>query len=236
MIRKVSKMKDQPKELYDKEVECPVCNFNFTTKKVRTSRLRLIKRDADFLNFYDGENPIKYHVFVCPNCGYAGLENGFGDINEREAKIIAENISSRWKRRDFGGVRSLDQAIEAYKLALLAGTLIHLTKLELGNLCLNIGWLYRLGEDGGQEARFLSMAREKFIEAFNTESLAATSMDSSKLSYLIGELARRLGDKREAISWFNSCLKFPEIKKNPALEKLVREQWSLAASSSPAPH
>ncbi|NLJ78738.1 MAG: DUF2225 domain-containing protein, partial [Tissierellia bacterium] len=50
----------------------------------------------------------------------------------------------------------------------------------------------------------------------------------SKLSYLIGELSRRLGDKDDAVSWFNTCLEFPETKTSPALEKLVREQWRLA--------
>ncbi|NLJ78659.1 MAG: DUF2225 domain-containing protein, partial [Tissierellia bacterium] len=40
-------MKNQPGELYDKEAECSLCRFEFTTKKVRVSRLRLVKRDAD---------------------------------------------------------------------------------------------------------------------------------------------------------------------------------------------
>ncbi|HHV38358.1 MAG TPA: DUF2225 domain-containing protein [Tepidimicrobium sp.] len=229
-------MKDELKDLYDKEVKCPICRFEFTTKKVRVSRLRLIERDADFLNHYDGENPIKYNVFVCSCCGYSALENRFGNINERDAKIIAENISPKWNSRDFGGVRTLDQAIEAYKLALLAGTLTNVTNMELGNLCLNIGWLYRLKKEKDEESRFLSMARKKFIEAFNIEPLTGTSMDSSKLSYLIGELSRRLGDKREAISWFNTCLEFSETKENPALEKLVREQWRLASTSSHIPY
>ena len=221
-------MKSQPGELYDKEMECSICKFEFTTKKVRVSRLRLVKRDADYLNHYDAENPIKYNVFVCPNCGFAALEDRFDSVNERDARIIAENITSKWRRRDFGGIRTLDQAIEACKLALLTGTLIEATNLELGNLCLNIGWLYRLKNERDEELRFLSMARKRFTDAFNTESLIGTNMDDSKLSYLIGELSRRLGDKDDAVSWFNTCLEFPETKTSPALEKLVREQWRLA--------
>lgn len=216
------------KELYDKTVDCPICKKEFTTKKVRTSRLRLIKRDEDFLNHYSTENPIKYHIFVCPNCGYGAWENKFASIRENQTKIIQDKISSKWNKRDFGGLRDLDKAIEAYKLALLVGILLETSKLELGNTCLNLGWLYRLKEEESEENRFLTLARDRFIEAYYNESLAGTNMDESKLSYLIGELSRRINDKEKALSWFNTCLSLSSTKMNPAIDNLAREQWRLA--------
>ena len=216
------------KELYDKKVDCPVCNRQFTTKKVRMSRLRLIKRDEDFLNHYNGENPIKYNVFVCPNCGYVSREKKFDTLRKEHIGIIKENISSKWTKRDFGGPRDLDKAIEANKLALLTGMLLEYSKLELGNTCLNIGWLYRLKEEKDEEQRFLSLARDRFIEAYNTESLTDTNMDESKLSYLIGELSRRINDKEKALTWFNTCLNLPSTKINPLLDNMAREQWRKA--------
>ena len=215
-------------ELYDKNVKCPICSKEFTTKKVRTSRLRILKRDEDFLSYYNTENPIKYSIYVCPNCGYAASENKFDDIKNDQVGIIIDNISSRWNKRDFGGVRDLYEAIESYKLALLAGTLLKARKLEQGNICLSLGWLYRLKEDKDEEARFLRLARDQFIEAYNTESLTGTGMDDSKLSYLIGELSRRINDKEEALSWFNTCLNLASTRMNPALNEMAREQWRLA--------
>lgn len=215
-------------ELFDKNVECPVCSKEFTTKKVRTSRLRILKRDEDFLNYYNTENPIKYSIFVCPNCGYAAFENKFDDIRKDQVGVIIDNISSRWNKRDFGGIRSLDEGIESYKLALFVGTLLKVKKLEQGNICLNLGWLYRLEEKKNEEARFLKLARDQFIEAYNTESLAGSNMDDSKLSYLIGELSRRINDREEALSWFNTCLSLASTRMNPALNDMAREQWRLA--------
>lgn len=215
-------------ELFDKNVECPVCSKEFTTKKVRTSRLRILKRDEDFLNYYNTENPIKYSIFVCPNCGYAAFENKFDDIRKDQVGVIIDNISSRWNKRDFGGIRSLDEGIESYKLALFVGTLLKAKKLEQGNICLNLGWLYRLEEKKNEEARFLKLARDQFIEAYNTESLAGSNMDDSKLSYLIGELSRRINDREEALSWFNTCLSLASTRMNPALNDMAREQWRLA--------
>lgn len=216
------------KELYDKIVDCPVCKEQFKTKKVRLSRLRLIKRDEDFLNHYDKENPIKYNIFVCPDCGYASWESKFDSIRRNQTKIIKDNISSKWNKRDFGGERDFNKAIEAYKLALLVGMLLETTKFELGNTCLNIGWLYRLKGEKEEELRFLTLARDRFIEAYNTESLASTNMDDSRLAYLIGELSRRINDKEKALSWFNTCLSLPGTKMNPAIDVMAREQWRLA--------
>lgn len=190
--------------------------------------MRLIKRDEDFLNHYSTENPIKYHIFVCPNCGYGAWENKFASIRENQTKIIQDKISSKWNKRDFGGLRDLDKAIEAYKLALLVGILLETSKLELGNTCLNLGWLYRLKEEESEENRFLTLARDRFIEAYYNESLAGTNMDESKLSYLIGELSRRINDKEKALSWFNTCLSLSSTKMNPAIDNLAREQWRLA--------
>lgn len=215
-------------ELFDKKIECPVCSKEFTTQKVRASKLRLVKRDEDFLNHYNTENPIKYSIFVCPNCGYAATENKFEEIKKDQIGIIIDNISSRWKKRDFGGIRDLDEAIESYKLALVSGSLLKATKLEQGNICLNIGWLHRLKEDKNQEMRFLKLARDQFIEAYNNESLTGTNMDDSKLSYLVGELSRRLNEKEESLLWFNICLGLSSTKMNPALNDMAKEQWRLA--------
>ena len=221
----------EAKELYDKKVDCPVCENKFTTKKVRTSRLRLLKRDEDFLSYYNVENPIKYSIFVCPNCGYSNYENKFHEISNLEIDLIKKNISPKWHKREFGGMRSIDKSIEAYKLALISSNLLDSSKLQLGNICLNLGWLYRIEEENEEEIRFITLARDNFIIAYNMESLAGSNMDDGKLSYLIGELSRRIGDRENALSWFNTSLSLDSTKMNPAIDNMAREQWRLTRES-----
>lgn len=214
-------------ELYDKKIECPICKNEFNTKIVRASRLRLVKRDEDFLSYYNVENPIKYNAFVCPNCGYSAYHSKFDEIKENQTSLIKDNITSKWKKRSFGGVRDLDEAIEAYKLALINGNLLKASNLEIGNILLNLGWLYRLKNEEENEYRFLTLCRDKFIDAYNLESLAGTNMDDSKLSYLIGELSRRINDKEKSILWFNTCMNLPSTRMNPTINNMVREQWRM---------
>lgn len=213
-------------ELYDKDVECPICDNEFKTKKVRTSRLRLVKRDGDFLSYYKGENPIKYSIFICPNCGYAGSESNYESVTDENKKIILNEITPRWNKRSFGNKRSIDEALVTYKLAFHIGQLLDYKKIEQGFLSLNIAGLYRMKESE-EELRFLKITKDLFEEGYKRESLVGTNMDELKLSYLIGEINRRLGNEDFALKWFNLVISNPEIQFNSMLETMVRGQWSL---------
>ncbi|SDZ34891.1 hypothetical protein SAMN05660462_02799 [Proteiniborus ethanoligenes] len=213
--------------LYDKKVKCPICSKEFITKKMRTSRIRIDRVDGDFMNYYKSENPTKYHVFVCPKCGYAAMESNFNNIRPFEKEIIKENVSSKWREREYSGVRTDEEAIQCYMLAFYCGQLLNLKKLDLGNIALKIAWLYR-GKNEEEERRFIQNALELFEQAFYTENLSDTSMDEINIGYLIGELYRRLGNKKEAVLWFGKTVSNPLIKTNPRIEKMTREQWLLA--------
>lgn len=215
-------------ELYDKNVKCPVCNTEFRTKKVRTKALRLIKQDEDFLPYYQGENPIKYKVFVCPNCGYAATEDKYNEISDLVKEKIKSQISSQWKKRSYGGTRTIDEAIESCKLALYEGQLLDESRIYLGSIALNIAWLYRMKEDRNQEKRFLNITKELYEEAYYKEDLFNTNMDEIKLGYLIGELYRRLGDVKNAVKWFNVVVSSHNSNSNPNIRKMAIEQWKLA--------
>mgnify|MGYP003882204689 CR=1 FL=1 len=211
--------------LYDKKVKCPVCGNEFITKKVKVSKLHLIKQDTDFMPYYKEENPIKYSVFVCPNCGYSATEDKFDSITSRKKDIILNEIALKWNKRSYGGIRTIEQAIEAYKLALYIGQLLDYSKIELGSLALNLVWLYRLKDDQIEEIRFLRLTRNLFEEGYYKEPLSNTNMDELKLAYLIGEINRRLGDKEKSLKWFNTVVSSHGT--NPTIKNMAAEQWRL---------
>lgn len=213
--------------LYDKEVNCPICNNVFHTKKVRSSAVRIEKRDTDFCIYYNSENPMLYTVWVCPNCGYAALESGFQEVSNVGKKQIIARISNNWVQRSFGEKRSVGEAIEAYKLALLCGQLINVKKGVLGILCLRLAWFHRyIGEP--RELEFLQHAVACFEEAFRYETLPIGNLGEIEILYLLGELNRRLEKYEEAIDWFNKAVTNPMIKRKRNLEVQTREQWRLA--------
>jgi hypothetical protein len=218
--------------LYEKQLKCPVCNNNFTTCKVRSSKLRVEKRDSDFFTIYKTENPIKYSVFVCPECGYSALERTFDKIKSGNKDIIKEKITSKWNKRDYSGERSVEKAIECYKLALYCGQLLDIGSYDLAVICLRLAWLYRILENEEEERRFLKFSVDSYEDFFYNGVFTEDTSDEITVGYLIGEIHRRLGEYNKAISWFSKTLSNQAIKLNPRIEKMTREQWYVAKESA----
>ncbi len=214
-------------DLYDKKIKCPVCDMQFSSKRVRRSKLRIEKRDSDLFTYYKGENPVKYGVYVCPMCGYAATEEKYSKVNDEERSVIREKVTTKWKEREFSGVRSVDESIICYKLALYCGEVLSFKKLYLGNICLRLAWLFRIKNDDDNEKKFLDFALKLFDEAYMQESIAGSSLDEITLTYLLAELNRRLGNRDKAISWFSQVVSHPMIDTKPNIKKLAREQWNL---------
>lgn len=215
------------KDLFDREIQCPVCKNIFHTKRVKSSACRIEKRDTDFCITYSSTNPMFYGAIVCPMCGYAALESNFKDITPQGKKIIEATITKRWVPRSFGEERDVHDAIEAYKLALVCGQLLNHKKGNLGNICLRLAWLHRFIKSQ-REQEFLAHALNCFEEAFLHEPLPIGNLDEVSLTYLLGELNLRLGRYVESIDWFNKAVGNPLIKRNKKLEMQAREQWRTA--------
>lgn len=214
-------------ELYDKNIQCPVCKDEFSTKKVRTSSIRVMKRDEDFCPYYKSENPLYYSVFVCPHCGYSAMESEFSKIIEVNKVKIKKTIGSKWKPRSYGENRSLEDAIEAYKLALLSSQIIEASNNVIGKICLRLAWFYRYQKDN-KETEFIKYAINAFKKTYIGERLDENKQDEIIILYLLGELNRRIGDYKESIKWFDKALSEPEIKKKRHIELKARDQWGKA--------
>jgi uncharacterized protein (DUF2225 family) len=186
---------------YTSKITCPVCQSKIEITKIRSSSLRMIKRDEDFCTYYEPINPVLYNVIVCSECGYSAMDDKFEGISDKDIKVIKENVMPRWTKRDFFGERDINKAIEAYKLALLNLQMRKAKNSELAKVCLRVAWLYRFLNDKKEEV-FLKYALDSYNEAFKTENLPSEGLDEQTCIYMIGELSRRLGMNQEALKWF----------------------------------
>lgn len=214
--------------LYDKECVCGVCKYNFTTKKARIRPLRIEKREDDFNIIYKNNiNPNYYYIWVCPICGYAATEREFNNIRKNQIKMVKNMVSSKWKERDFGGIRTFQEAEESFKIALFIAQILEKSKAYTGGVCLRLAWLYREIESP-KEQKFLAYALKFFEEAYQTERIEEAGLDEVTLAYLNGELNRRLRHYRKAIKWYGIALEHPNIKRKRQIQLKAREQWSKA--------
>ena len=209
--------------IFDKSYTCPVCDKMFKAKNVKAGKVKLNSMDSDLRPKYQSMDSLKYDAVVCPNCGYAALNRFFNYMTSVQAKLIKENISASFRGLPAEGeVYSYDDAIARHKLALV-NTIVKRSKLsEKAYTCLKTAWLLRgkcetlpaetpdyvnvkkaLQEE---ELEFLKNAYEGFQEAFSKEMFPMCGMDENTCTYLVGELARRLGHYDEASRWISRVL------------------------------
>lgn len=212
--------------LYSKELVCPVCRKKFNATKVKIKACKVDKRDTDFCVFYEGINPIFYDAWVCENCGYAAQADKFPDIPAREAEILLKKIAPKWKKRSFEGERTVEAAIEAFKLVLLSHQIRGAKASELAKVCMRIAWLYRMKADA-RELDFIKFALKYYTETYEKERFPADKLDENTCMYMIGELNRRAGNYEEAVKWLSRLISSPDARRNPALIETARDQFQL---------
>lgn len=191
--------------LLDRTFKCPVCDRDFTAKTIKTGKAKLIGTDWNLRPRYEGIDPVKYDVQLCPQCGYAALSRFFPNMTSVQAKLVKENISQKVRLRSFDGeTYSYEEAMERYKLALVNAVVKRGKSSEKAYICLKSSWLVRsyieelevesgneqkIEELKGQEEEYLMNAYNGFVEARQSETFPMCGMDESTMDYLLAELA-----------------------------------------------
>ncbi len=214
------------KYLFDKSVECPVCSGPFVTKIVKTSTLRLKKKDPDFCGYYYDIIPYIYDVWVCPHCGYAAFNTKFNAILPDEAKVVRKGLLGKWVEYDYGNVRTEAEGIKAYLLAAFTLSLKQSVKpSEKASIWLKTAWIYRSLNNMSGDKKYIEKAVACYKDMYADERLPVGNMTDAHVSYLIGELSRRLGNTKDAIMWFAKAVRSPELRNSGQIERLARDQW-----------
>lgn len=209
--------------IFDKTYTCPVCDKMFKAKNVKAGKVKLNSMDSDLRPKYQAMDSLKYDAVVCPSCGYAALNRFFNYMTSVQAKLIKENISANFRGLpQEGEIYSYDDAIARHKLALVNTIVKHSKLSEKAYTCLKTAWLLRGKSETlpaetpdyvnvkktlqAEETEFLKNAYEGFQEAFSKEMFPMCGMDENTCTYLVGELARRLGHYEEASRWISRVL------------------------------
>lgn len=217
--------------LYDKKETCPNCKTTFTTKKIRSRFIKLDHSDTDFCPYYNDENinPLLYFVKVCPSCGYSYTDQFTAYFIEGTQDAIREGVTEKWVAHNFGGERSVSQAIQTYKLAFYCATLKNEKSIIIANLLLRLTWLCRKINDHNGEKRFTELALEHLNKAYLDAYYGNTAdMTEIRVLYLIGELNRRLGHYDQAVTHFSKVVDMQNNTLERKVVNLARQQWYAA--------
>lgn len=187
--------------LFERGIDCPLCESSFKAKAVRSSKIRPLPADMDLRPRSQGIDTLKYDVISCPICGYTALLKYFPTPVAIQRQRIREKICANYRSRpDDKETYTYEDAADRYKLALVNAVVKGAKASEKAYICLKSAWIQRgkaeeIGEDDPEyvktkelEMDFLKNAFEGFIQAVATETYPMCGMDEMTVTYLLSVL------------------------------------------------
>ncbi len=177
----------------DKEFRCPVDGEIFEDGIVlSTNQFGLY---TDFKPVVGGLFPFPFFVHACPKCGFAGFDEDFEVEYDQDFKdwVLAELGGELESGPLYGGLK--------YLLAARCADKLGKPGLEVADLYLRGAWCAQDEEDTQLERRCRKEAAALYEKAFTAGDVPPD--ERVRVTFLIGELHRRLGDKDAAQTWFD---------------------------------
>jgi uncharacterized protein len=198
------------------ELTCPICHNHFTSQAVLSTDVRGGKQ-TDFREHAAGAQPLPYFVHLCPRCGYAGGDREFSD-DAAVSPTLEQHIWDELAPRLAG---SAPTASEKYEFAAKVARWQSAEPRSVAELLLRAAWCCVDEGDTEAERYFRRHAARAFEESLTSYDGVARD-ERASLTYLVGELWRRIGDPARAHAWF---ARVPDEITSPATQ-----QWIIDAA------
>jgi uncharacterized protein (DUF2225 family) len=220
--------------LWNKKLQCPFCNGEFETTRVRPSALRVKEKWTDLGVLYEGQSPYFYAITVCPHCQVSARNEAWDKLNpsyEPKLREFSKTARLQAHKPDIFtlGEATVEQAVKRHELAIACHKLrAHSEAGELAGLLIHIVWIRRLNGDAEGERKALAAAVEAYKYFYEKGNKLPEKLGEPGVLYLIGELLRRQGEFREARNYFAKALSSKELEAFPNIEAQLREQMLVA--------
>lgn len=194
---------------------CPICENRFGSSAV-LQRGSAWRKRTDFQEPSSGRTTLPYLVHMCPRCGYSAAAEDFEESHADGAlrDHVWSELTPRLGAKGLTGSEKLEFAA---KVALWQGEDIR----RVAELWLYAAWC--CVDEGDTEAeryfqRFAARAYEAALATYD----GVDADDRAVITYLVGELWRRIGAEATARAWFDHVP--AEITKSTA------QEWILTAA------
>ena len=198
------------------ELHCPICESTFRSQAVVSTNSFGGKR-TDFHERAAGTQPLPYLVHTCGRCGYSGSERDFSDEAE-VTPMLREHI---WNELTPCLPTEALSGSEKYELAARIAEWQSMELRHIADLLLRAAWC--CVDEGDSEAERFFRRKAAWMLEKALHSFDGVAVDErAVLTYLVGELWRRVGDLTLSTAWFNRVP--PEVTDEQT------QQWVLDAA------
>jgi uncharacterized protein len=179
------------------DLRCPVCDNEFKSQSVVSTNAFGGKR-TDFHERAAGTQPLAYLIHMCSECGYSGGEADFtapADVSPILKQQVLKELAPHRPSPTCGS--------EKYEAAAKVAQWQGMESRHIADLLLRAAWCCVDEGDVEAERFFRRQAAWMFEEALGAYD-AIPKEERAILTYLVGELWRRIGDLRKASRWFEA--------------------------------
>ena len=179
------------------ELRCPICDTRFHSQAVVSTNSFGGKR-TDFHERAAGTQPLPYLVHMCNRCGYSGAERDFSDEAE-VSPMLKEHV---WNELTPTLPSAGSSGSDKYEAAAKVAEWQSMEPRHIADLLLRAAWC--CVDEGDVEAERYFRRRAAWMFERSLESYDGVAQDErAVLTYLVGELWRRVGDLRQANTWLD---------------------------------
>jgi uncharacterized protein len=179
------------------ELRCPVCDNEFKSQSVVSTNAFGGKR-TDFHERAAGTQPLAYLIHMCSACGYSGAESDF-----KSAAEVSPVLKLQVFRELTPHHPSFIAGSEKYEAAAKVARWQGMDQRHIADLLLRAAWCCVDEGDTEAERYFRRQAARAFEEALKSYD-GVPREERAILTYLVGELWRRVGDMQASEHWFES--------------------------------
>lgn len=204
---------------------CPVCGEEVPVTKTR-GRLITLQTDDDFCVHYKDFNPYYYTIWVCEECGYAADEKHFlAAMPEKNKKTILAFLSGRKIGFKHSELRSSEEAVAAFKLAIFYAAMLNGSAAHIAGLYLKLAWLFRESGDKDKEFAALKQAAAKYDQSLAGERYPLGTLTDTAVMYLIGVTQARLGNLDAATQYLSRIVGDKQARSERLIFDKARNLW-----------
>ena len=179
------------------DLRCPICDTRFHSQSVVSTNSFGGKR-TDFHERAAGTQPLPFLVHMCNRCGYTGSERDFSE----EADVSSTLKEHVWNELAPTLACGAVTGSEKYEAAAKVADWQAMDPRHVADLLLRAAWCCVDEGDVEAERFFRRKAARAFEGALATYDGVARE-ERAVLTYLVGELWRRVGDIQQSARWFD---------------------------------
>jgi len=179
------------------ELQCPICETRFRSQSVVSTNSFGGKRTASHERAA-GTQPLPYLIHPCNRCRFSGADRDFTEDAE-VSPVLKERVWNELAPAITCGTLS---GSEKYEAAAKVAEWKGMEARHVADLLLRAAWCCVDEGDTEAERFFRRKAAWKFEEALDSFDGVARE-ERAVLTYLVGELWRRVGETKLSVAWLN---------------------------------